>query len=106
MLTNACDAIENLNDKWLEVTVTKTTDVTVISITDSGSGISPEVSDKMMQPFYTTKEVGKGTGLGLSISQGIIASHNGSFYYDAKSPHTRFVIELPLTTSKTAPRKI
>ncbi|MBD2362090.1 response regulator [Anabaena minutissima FACHB-250] len=49
----------------------------VISITDTGMGIEPEILDRIFEPFFTTKDVGKGTGLGLSTVQGIIKSHNG-----------------------------
>jgi signal transduction histidine kinase len=66
-----------------------------ISVTDSGEGIGPEVLEKIMMPFFTTKEVGKGTGLGLSISKGIIEDHKGKLYYDPTNPNTSFVIELP-----------
>jgi len=50
----------------------------------------------MMEPFFTTKEVGKGTGLGLSISLGIAQSHNGRPILDKSSGWTSFVLELPL----------
>ena len=50
---------------------------TLIKVADNGTGIPPEVLEKMWEPFYTTKEVGKGTGLGLSTVLGIIKSHNG-----------------------------
>jgi len=49
----------------------------VLSITDSGSGISPEIKEKIFEPYYTTKEVGKGTGLGLAIVHGIVTSSGG-----------------------------
>ncbi len=49
----------------------------VVSITDSGTGISPENLDRIFEPFFTTKEVGKGTGLGLSTSLSIVKSHGG-----------------------------
>jgi C4-dicarboxylate-specific signal transduction histidine kinase len=49
----------------------------------------------MMNPFFTTKEVGKGTGLGLSISTGIIRTHRGVLGYDKSATHTTFTIDLP-----------
>lgn len=96
LLNNAYDAVEPLKEKWVEIKVIQHNDKCRISITDSGDGIDPEVLDKIMMPFFTTKEVGKGTGLGLSISKGIIENHQGKFYYDMTSPNTSFVIELPI----------
>lgn len=49
----------------------------LLSVTDSGSGMSEEVIGHIFEPFYTTKEFGKGTGLGLSIVYGIVLQHNG-----------------------------
>jgi len=49
----------------------------VVSVADTGMGISPKVIDKIFDPFFTTKEVGKGTGLGLSTVIGIVKGHGG-----------------------------
>ncbi len=67
----------------------------IISVIDSGQGITKEIAEKMMNPFFTTKEVGKGTGLGLSISKSIIDKHQGKIYLDTGSSNTKIVIELP-----------
>jgi len=96
LVSNAADAVQNLPEKWIEIKAIKSEHKITIQITDSGNGIATSVVEKMMQPFFSTKEVGKGTGLGLSISKGIIESHNGNFYYDGTSEKTRFVIELPV----------
>ena len=96
LLGNAFDAVEGLPEKWVELRAEIQNGFLLVSVTDSGKGIKKEIVDKMMQPFFTTKEVGRGTGLGLSISKRIIENHGGEFIYDLISPHTRFAIKLPL----------
>ncbi len=68
-----------------------------IRIRDNGTGIPPEVKEKMFNPFFTTKPVGEGTGLGLSISHDIIVKqHGGSIEVDTKpGEFTEFRIVLP-----------
>lgn len=94
-LNNSFDAVQGLNEKWIRVQLDLLEETIIISITDSGFGIPFEIQEKIMQPFFTTKEIGKGTGLGLSISKGIIHDHLGTVGLDNTSPHTRFVITFP-----------
>jgi CheY-like chemotaxis protein len=68
----------------------------VISVTDQGCGISPKDLDKVMEPFFTTKEVGKGTGLGLSMVYGFAKQSNGGFQLHSEVGRgTRAEIWLP-----------
>jgi len=68
-----------------------------IRIRDNGTGIPPEVKDKMFNPFFTTKPAGEGTGLGLSISHDIVVKqHAGSITVDTEpGEFTEFRIVLP-----------
>lgn len=100
LLSNSYDAISSEEGSWIEIEAKSFGARVIITFTDSGSGIPSQIVEKIMQPFFTTKEVGKGTGLGLSISLGIIHSHSGEFYYDADSPNTRFVISMPKNNTK------
>ncbi|WP_279116087.1 PAS domain S-box protein, partial [Dehalococcoides mccartyi] len=71
-----------------------------LSFKDDGTGIPPDVMDKIFQPFFTTKDPGQGTGLGLSLSQGIILEHGGKIWAE-NNPEggATFVLELPINTA-------
>jgi signal transduction histidine kinase len=75
-----------------------------IRIRDNGTGIPPEVKDKMFNPFYTTKPAGEGTGLGLSISHDIIVKqHAGTIAVDTEpGKFTEFRIVLPRAAASIA----
>jgi two-component system cell cycle sensor histidine kinase/response regulator CckA len=71
-------------------------DYVLVEIADTGTGIPPEIIDKIFDPFFSTKEVGKGTGLGLSTVYGIV-KQTGGFVYPESTPGrgTIFRIFLP-----------
>lgn len=95
-LNNSYDAISHLEDKWIDLSIEKIDGKYVFRVTDSGSGIPLKVRAKLMQPFFTTKEVGKGTGLGLSLSKSIVEGHHGRIYFNFDHPtNTQLVIEVP-----------
>ena len=95
LIMNAKDAIEKMENRWINLEVSEESESVKIQITDCGNGIPAHLREKMLNPFFTTKEVGKGTGLGLSISLGIIEAHKGKLYFDFNFPNTRVVIILP-----------
>lgn len=81
LITNSIHAIEGSGE--ITISTTETKEQVLISIADSGSGISEEVINKIFDPFFTTKEQGKGTGLGLSIVYNIIKDLNGDIEIDS-----------------------
>jgi PAS domain S-box-containing protein len=72
-------------------------DAVEVRVRDNGTGIAPEIKDKLFQPFFTTKPTGEGTGLGLSISYDIVTQqHGGTITVESEENHyTEFTIRLP-----------
>jgi two-component system NtrC family sensor kinase len=68
-----------------------------ITVADTGHGIPPQIRERVLEPFFTTKPVGQGTGLGLSIVYSIVRKHGGTLELaDAVGGGTRAVIRLPM----------
>jgi signal transduction histidine kinase len=72
-------------------------DAVEIRVRDNGTGIPPEIKDKLFQLFFTTKPTGEGTGLGLSISYDIVTQqHGGTITVDSRvGEFTEFIVRLP-----------
>ncbi len=95
LLGNAMDSVQSRPDSWVRLDAVADEEQVVIRVTDSGARLTPEVAERVMQPFFTTKPVGQGTGLGLPISLGIAEAHGGRLYLDPSSENVSFVLELP-----------
>jgi C4-dicarboxylate-specific signal transduction histidine kinase len=95
LINNAADAVRNLDRKWIHIVSNRRNGSYIVSVVDSGKGIPIHIAPRIMEPFYTTKEVGKGTGLGLSISLSIAKRHGGDLKLDANSLHTKFDLFIP-----------
>ena len=96
LVSNAIDAISLLDEKWVEIKLEYTEKFCEIRVIDSGGGLSPEIQDKIFDPFFTSKSVGKGTGLGLSVSVSIADAHSGKLFVDNDYKNTCFCLRLPL----------
>ncbi len=73
-----------------------------VSVSDTGTGMSEEVKNKILEPFFTTKKVGKGTGLGVSISYGIIQDYDGTIEIESEvGKGTTFTIKFPAASELT-----
>jgi two-component system NtrC family sensor kinase len=99
ILSNGIQAIKEKEHQEAEESITITTrdteDKIVISIKDTGVGMTDEVRQKIFDPFFTTKDVGEGTGLGLSIVYKIIQKHEGKIeVVSSKGKGAEFVISL------------
>lgn len=97
LLENAFDACRDERGPIIKVSLSAQDDFAKISISDNGPGVPEELTAKIMQPFFSTKELGAGPGLGLSIALGIAQRHNGKLYIDKKVSTSCFTLILPLS---------
>ncbi len=94
VLINAMEAMPDGGE--IDIKNWKIGDEVVIKISDRGVGIRPEDLDRVLDPFFTTKEVGEGTGLGLSICFGIMETHGGTIEIRSKQGEgTTVALTLP-----------
>jgi len=96
LINNAVDATKDQEARWVKVALSTDGDEVLIQVIDSGNGISPELEEKLFQPFFTTKPVGEGTGLGLSITKGIIEKHNAKILLNRSLPNTCFELRFKM----------
>ena len=91
------DSAETEFQPTLTVATRDLGDAVEVRVRDNGTGIPPEIRDKLFQPFFTTKPTGEGTGLGLSISYDIVTQqHGGTITVDSRvGEFTEFTIRLP-----------
>lgn len=112
LIMNARDAMDEKEalagkgvEKVLEISSFRENDEVVVTMSDTGLGMSEEVKEKIFEPFFTTKPVGKGTGLGLSISFGIVRDYDGNIDMESvEGQGTTFRIRFPAVEEETRDR--
>ena len=96
LLLNSFDAVAE-NGHIAVKTVLQTDNRVALIVKDDGSGMAPEVLDKIFDPFYTTKPAGEGTGLGLSVALGIVEAHGGQIMAQSTPGQgSTFTVVLPI----------
>jgi two-component system, cell cycle sensor histidine kinase and response regulator CckA len=98
LIVNACDAMPNGGRLTLQTEDVRREglDMVAMSVTDTGTGMRPEIRERLFEPFFTTKAPGRGTGLGLAMCHGIVQQAGGEISVDSEiGVGTRFGIYLP-----------
>jgi signal transduction histidine kinase len=95
LLNNAFEACKEEDKPQVKISVGSQNGFAKVSITDNGPGVPLEFMDKIMQPFFTTKELGMGPGLGLSSALGIAQKHDGKLFLDKDVSMSTFTLLLP-----------
>ncbi|CAN5317477.1 ATP-binding protein [soil metagenome] len=93
LIDNAADAMEN--GGTLTISAQNEGSSVIVSVADTGTGISPEVAERVFDPFFTTKEPGKGTGLGLHTASTILTRAGGKISVVNNGSGTTFTVTLP-----------
>ncbi len=98
LIHNAIQAMEKKGHLHIQVSHDPKTSGIIVQITDSGCGISPEIKEKIFEPFFSTKPAGEGSGLGLDIVKRIMTKHQGTIEVESVPGQTTFRVCLPCSS--------
>jgi len=98
LIDNAIDAMDGRG--ILKITTLQDDKLVRVEISDTGSGIPPEIQSRIFEPFYTTKPIGKGSGLGLDLVRRVVENrHHGAVTVESRPGRTCFIVCLPIPCS-------
>jgi C4-dicarboxylate-specific signal transduction histidine kinase len=103
LIMNAVDATREISEGAREIIIRSAEEANcvVVTVEDSGTGLTPDQLDRIFEPFFTTKA--QGIGMGLSISRSIVESHGGQISASNRRPRgARFEVKLPTTANNKA----
>ena len=101
---NAEQAVAGLapEERRIRILASQQSDIVVIEVVDNGPGISPDVRDRLFDPFFSTKDPGEGTGLGLTVVQSVVEGHGGRIEV-SETPGGGATFRMVLPVPETAP---
>jgi signal transduction histidine kinase len=103
LLSNAAEAVAGRAEPLVKISTHLKQNEVLVTISDNGPGIRPDVESKIFEPFFTTKPVGQGTGLGLSICHSIVERHGGKIWFESDGGQgTTFRVSLPIKAKSQA----
>jgi signal transduction histidine kinase len=97
LIQNALQAMQSKG--VLTVRITRQGDRVAVQLTDTGTGIPPEIQAKIFDPFFTTKASGEGSGLGLTIAKKVVDKHHGTIAIASRPGSTTVEVLLPIYSS-------
>ena len=113
MVSNACDATDEKRRAaqeagtaadympTLELFTRRAEEHVEVRVRDNGTGMPPEVMEKIFNPFFTTKPTNRGTGLGLAITRDIVQKHGGTIQVESEAGEfTEMIVQLPLLSAR------
>jgi signal transduction histidine kinase len=101
LLDNAIDAVSKGGK--VDISVGRAPGRVVVTVTDDGPGIPPEMQPQIFDPFFTTKPPGQGTGLGLEIARRLLRRYNGDIAIQSQPGRTEFRVSLLIDTASGDP---
>lgn len=102
LIKNAIDAMQDSSVKFLDIRIEHDGETAMLTVSDTGYGISESTLKELFEPFYSTKPSGVGMGLGLTISSNIIAEVDGTLTAEnRKSGGARFIVTVPLVKDES-----